>query len=72
MLGAAAGFEAIVCVKTIETGIVHPTINLDNPDPLCDLDCTPHQAVRQEVEAALSNSLGFGGHNAALVIKRYR
>jgi len=72
MLGAAAGFEAIVCVKTIETGIIHPTINLDNPDPLCDLDYTPHKAVQHEVEAALSNSLGFGGHNAALVIKRYR
>jgi len=72
MLGAAAAIEAIVCVKTIETGTIHPTVNLDNPDPLCDLDYTPHQAIQLEVEAALSNSLGFGGHNAALVIKRYR
>ncbi len=71
MLGAAAGIEAIVCVKTIETGIVHPTINLINPDPLCDLDYTPHKAVEAKVDVALSNSLGFGGHNAALIIKRY-
>jgi 3-oxoacyl-[acyl-carrier-protein] synthase II len=71
MLGAAAGIEAIACVKTIETGIIHPTINLDNPDPLCDLDYTPHKAVEAKVDVALSNSLGFGGHNAALIIKRY-
>jgi 3-oxoacyl-[acyl-carrier-protein] synthase II len=71
MLGAAAGIEAIACVKTIETGIVHPTINLTNPDPLCDLDYTPHKAVEAKVDVTLSNSLGFGGHNAALIIKRY-
>jgi len=71
MLGAAAGIEAIACVKTIETGIIHPTINLTNPDPLCDLDYTPHKAVEAKVDVALSNSLGFGGHNAALIIKRY-
>ncbi|HPV14857.1 MAG TPA: beta-ketoacyl-ACP synthase II [Candidatus Cloacimonadota bacterium] len=72
MLGAAAGIEAIACVKTIQTGIIHPTINLDNPDPLCDLDYTPHKAVKAKVDVALSNSLGFGGHNAALIIKRYQ
>lgn len=71
MLGAAAGIEAIVCVKTIESGIIHPTINLDNPDPNCDLDYTPHNAIKHEVNAALSNSLGFGGHNSAVIIKRY-
>jgi len=71
MLGAAAGIEAIVCVKTIETGIIHPTINLTNPDPDCNLDYTPHNAVKQRVNAALSNSLGFGGHNSAIIIKRY-
>ena len=71
MLGAAAGIEAIACVKTIETGVIHPTINLFNPDPLCDLDYTPHKAVEAKVDVALSNSLGFGGHNAALIIKRY-
>lgn len=72
MLGAAAAIEAIVCVKTIQDGIIHPTINLDNPDPLCDLDYVPHKAIRMDVDATLSNSLGFGGHNAALVITRYR
>ena len=71
MLGAAAGIEAIVCVKSIETGIIHPTINLSNPDPNCDLDYTAHNAVKHEVNAALSNSLGFGGHNSAIIIKRF-
>lgn len=71
MLGAAAGIEAIVCAKTIETGIIHPTMNLINPDPDCDLDYVPNKFQRQEVQKALSNSLGFGGHNAAIVIKRY-
>ncbi len=71
MLGAAAGIEAIVCAKTIQTGIVHPTINLVNPDPDCDLDYTPNSARNCEVQAALSNSLGFGGHNSAIVIKKY-
>jgi 3-oxoacyl-[acyl-carrier-protein] synthase II len=72
MLGAAAGIEAIVCVKTIETGTIHPTINLLNPDPYCDLDYTPGCSVQHTVNAALSNSLGFGGHNSAIVIKRYK
>ncbi len=71
MLGAAAGIEAIVCVKTLETGILHPTMNLHNPDPDCDLDYVPNISQRCEVNAALSNSLGFGGHNSAIVIKRY-
>ncbi len=72
MLGAAAGIEAIVCAKTIETGIIHPTMNLFNPDPECDLDYVPNKALQHEVNAALSNSLGFGGHNSAIVITRYR
>jgi len=71
MLGAAAGIEAIVCAKSIQTGIIHPTINLLNPDPDCDLDYTGPCAIKQEVNAALSNSLGFGGHNSAIIIKRY-
>lgn len=71
MLGAAAGLEAIACVKSIETGIIHPTMNLINPDPECDLDYTPNKAVNQKVSAALSNSLGFGGHNSAIIITRY-
>ncbi|MCK9556643.1 MAG: beta-ketoacyl-ACP synthase II [Candidatus Cloacimonetes bacterium] len=72
MLGAAAGIEAIVCVKSIETGIIHPTMNLLNPDPDCDLDYTVACAAKQEVNAALSNSLGFGGHNSSVVITRYK
>lgn len=72
MLGAAAAIEAIACIKSIETGIIHPTMNLTNPDPECDLDYTSHGAVQHEVNAALSNSLGFGGHNSAIVITRYR
>jgi len=71
MLGAAAGIEAIVCTKTIETGWIHPTMNLVNPDPECDLDYVPNQAVQAEVNAALSNSLGFGGHNSAIIIKKF-
>ncbi|HOY85506.1 MAG: beta-ketoacyl-ACP synthase II [Candidatus Cloacimonetes bacterium] len=71
MLGAAAGIEAIVCVKTIETGILHPTINLTNPDPDCDLDYVPNTTQKLEVTNALSNSLGFGGHNSSIVIRRY-
>jgi 3-oxoacyl-[acyl-carrier-protein] synthase II len=71
MLGAAAALEAIVCVKSIETGILHPTINQTHPDPDCDLDYVPNQKQKLEVENALSNSLGFGGHNSAIVIKRY-
>ena len=71
MLGAAAGIEAIVCVKTIETGILHPTINLTDPDPDCDLDYVPLTAQKFEVTNALSNSLGFGGHNSAIVVRRY-
>jgi 3-oxoacyl-[acyl-carrier-protein] synthase II len=71
MLGAAAGIEAVACCKTIETGWIHPTMNLFNPDPDCDLDYVPNQAIQMEVKAALSNSLGFGGHNSAIVIKKY-
>ncbi len=71
MLGAAAGIEAIACVKSIQTGILHPTINQFERDPDCDLDYVPNTAQNLEVKAALSNSLGFGGHNSALVITKY-
>ncbi len=71
MLGAAAGIEAIACCKTVETGWIHPTMNLMNPDPDCDLDYVPNQAIQFQVNAALSNSLGFGGHNSAIIIKKY-
>lgn len=72
LLGAAGAVEAIISVKTIEDGIVPPTINYETPDPECDLDCVPNQARQQKVRAVLSNSLGFGGHNAALVFKEYK
>jgi len=71
MLGAAAGIEAIVCCKSIETGWIHPTMNLSTPDPDCDLDYVPGKAIQMNVNAALSNSLGFGGHNSAIIIKKY-
>ncbi len=70
LLGAAGAVEAVASVKTIETGIIPPTINLENPDPECDLNYVPNEAVRQEVRAVLSNSFGFGGTNACLVFKK--
>ena len=72
LLGAAGGIEAIVSIKAIETGIVPPTINYETPDPDCDLDYVANQAREASVNVALSNSLGFGGHNASLVFKKYQ
>ena len=71
LLGAAGAAELIFCIKAIETGLIPPTINLDNPDPACDLDYVPHQAREVRVDAALSNSFGFGGHNATLLVQRF-
>jgi 3-oxoacyl-[acyl-carrier-protein] synthase II len=71
-LGASGAMESIACVKSIETGMVHPTINLDTPDPECDLDYVPNQARNVgTVRAVLKNSFGFGGQNACLVFKRF-
>ncbi len=70
LLGAAGAVEAVATVKTIETGIIPPTINLENPDPECDLDYVPNKAVEYPVEYALSNSFGFGGTNACLLFKK--
>ncbi len=70
-LGAAAGIEAITCIKSMETGIIHPTINHEVDDPECDLDYVPNKYIEYPVNIALSNSLGFGGHNSALVLKKY-
>lgn len=70
-LGAAAGIEAIVCCKSITTGKLHPTINYENPDPACDLDYIPNKAIEKEVKYALSNSLGFGGHNGVVIFKNF-
>jgi 3-oxoacyl-[acyl-carrier-protein] synthase II len=71
MLGAAGGVEAIALVQSLREGIIPPTVHLDNPDPACDLDYVPHQARKAELNIGLSNSFGFGGHNAVIVIKRY-
>ena len=70
MLGAAGAIEAIACVKVLETGIIPPTINLLEPDPECDLNYCPNKAVKADISLALSNSLGFGGHNACLAFRR--
>ncbi len=70
LLGAAGSLELVACVKAIEENVVPPTINLDNPAPDCDLDYTPNRALKRDVDVALSNSLGFGGHNAVLVVRR--
>ncbi len=67
LLGAAGGIESVIAVKTIATGMIAPTINLDDPDPDCDLDYVPNAARPARVQAALSNNLGFGGQNAAVV-----
>jgi beta-ketoacyl-acyl-carrier-protein synthase II len=70
-LGAAGAIEALACVKAIETGIIHPTINYHAPDPACDLDYVPNVARQADVRIALSNSFGLGGQNACLVMGRY-
>jgi len=71
LLGAAGAAELIFCVKAIQENILPPTINLDNPDPACDLDYVPNKAREQRINTALSNSFGFGGHNATLLVQRF-
>lgn len=71
LLGASGAVEAIAVVKTIQEGIIHATINLEDPDPECDLNYTPNQKVERDVTVALSNSFGFGGHNATLALRKY-
>ena len=70
LLGGAAAVEAIACVMAIREGIVPPTIGYKEPDPECDLDITPNKAVEMPINVAISNSLGFGGHNACILIKK--
>ncbi|MFJ8067376.1 beta-ketoacyl-ACP synthase II [Peribacillus sp. NPDC096447] len=72
MLGAAGGVEAIALAKSLQEGIIPPTINLEKPDSLCDLDYVPGIARKVEISTGLSNSFGFGGHNAAIVLKKYQ
>ncbi len=71
MIGAAGAVEAAVCILVIQHGLIPPTINLTCPDPDCDLDYVPNVSRQAKVDAALSNSFGFGGHNSALVFRRY-
>ena len=70
-LGAAAGFESVVCAKALEDSVIPPTINYETPDPECDLDYTPNIAREAEIEYCLNTSLGFGGHNACLCFKKF-
>jgi 3-oxoacyl-[acyl-carrier-protein] synthase II len=69
-LGAAAAIEAVAAVLTLMHGVIHPTVNLDTPDPQCDLDYVPHRARRAAVRCVMSNAFGFGGHNGVLVFRR--
>ena len=71
LLGAAGAAEAVVSVLALRYGVVPPTINLDEADPECDLDYTPNVPVEKDLTMAISDSLGFGGHNASILIKKY-
>jgi 3-oxoacyl-[acyl-carrier-protein] synthase II len=71
LIGASGAVEAIVCIKTILEGCLPPTINLDTPDPDCRLDYVPNVARKAKIDAALSNSFGFGGHNTAVILSRF-
>ncbi|SYX82751.1 beta-ketoacyl-ACP synthase II [Paenibacillus alvei] len=71
LLGAAGGVEAVICSLVLQHGMIPPTINLENQDPECDLDYVPNVARKADVQVAMSNSFGFGGHNATIVLKKY-
>ncbi|GGH16827.1 beta-ketoacyl-ACP synthase II [Paenibacillus segetis] len=71
LLGAAGGVEAVICGLTLQNGVIAPTINLENPDPECDLDYVPNEARHSDVKVAMSNSFGFGGHNATIILKKF-
>jgi len=71
LLGAAGGIEAIACALAIDRGVIPPTINYEVPDPNCDLDYVPNQAREAKVDVAISNSFGFGGHNAVIALRRF-
>ena len=70
-LGGAGAIEALACVQSIKTGMIHPTINYEVPDPACDLDYVPNQARQADVRTTLSNSFGLGGQNACLMLGGY-
>jgi 3-oxoacyl-(acyl-carrier-protein) synthase len=67
LLGAAGALEALICVKTLMHGMMPPTINYETPDPVCDLDYVPNQARQAALRSVMSNSFGFGGHNATII-----
>jgi 3-oxoacyl-[acyl-carrier-protein] synthase II len=71
LLGGAGALEALICVNVLEDGIIPPTINYEVPDPDCDLDYVPNEARQAEVQVAMSNSFGFGGHNACVILRRF-
>ena len=72
MLGAAGAVETAICAKAIEHNVAPPTLNLDQPDPQCDLDYVPHTSREMSMDAVVNNSFGFGGHNATLILRRFR
>ncbi len=72
MMGATGALEAIFCLRAIQENVMPPTINYHTPDPQCDLDYVPNEAREKNLEIAVSNAFGFGGHNAVLVIREYR
>jgi len=71
LMGASGAVEAIACVQTLQTGVIHPTINYETPDPECDLDYVPNEARQTYPRTALSNSFGFGGHNATIILRAW-
>jgi 3-oxoacyl-[acyl-carrier-protein] synthase II len=71
LLGGAGALEVLICAKVLSNGIIPPTINYETPDPDCDLDYVPNQARQADIGVAMSNSFGFGGHNACVVLRRY-
>ena len=71
LMGASGAIEALFCTKAINDGIIPPTINYENPDPECDLDYVPNKSRKKDLNHVMSNSFGFGGHNATLIISRF-
>jgi 3-oxoacyl-[acyl-carrier-protein] synthase II len=71
LMGAGGGIEAIACVRALEEGVLPPTINYEHPDPDCDLDYVPNEARQVPISVAMSNSFGFGGHNATIILRRW-
>jgi len=71
-LGAAGAIESLACIQALLTGVLPPTVNYETPDPTCDLDYVPNEARAATVDVAMTNSFGFGGHNATLVFRTAR